>query len=30
MLRQFSDAIDYRRSEDRNRLTITVNWTEAA
>ena len=30
MLRHFSDAIEYGRSEGRNRLMITVNWTEAA
>jgi len=29
MLRQFSDAIDYGREDGRNRLRITVNWTEA-
>jgi anti-sigma regulatory factor (Ser/Thr protein kinase) len=28
MLHQFSDAIDYARSEGRNELRITVNWTE--
>ena len=29
MLRHFADALDYGRSDGRNRLTITVNWTEA-
>ena len=30
MIRKFSDDLGYRRSEDRNHLTITVSWTEAA
>lgn len=29
MLRHFADALDYSRSDGRNRLTITVSWTEA-
>ncbi|HSV19694.1 MAG TPA: ATP-binding protein [Casimicrobiaceae bacterium] len=29
MLRHFADALEYDRSDGRNRLTITVNWTEA-
>lgn len=30
MIRNFSDDLSYRRGEDRNHLTITVSWTEAA
>ena len=29
MLRHFADSIEYDRSDGRNRLTITVIWTEA-
>jgi serine/threonine-protein kinase RsbW len=29
MLRHFADALEYASSDGRNRLTITVNWTEA-
>jgi anti-sigma regulatory factor (Ser/Thr protein kinase) len=28
MLRHFADALEYGRSDGRNRLTITVNWNE--
>ena len=30
MLRSFSDALDYRRENDRNALTFTVRWTPSA
>jgi len=29
MLRHFADALEYGQSDGRNRLTITVSWTEA-
>jgi anti-sigma regulatory factor (Ser/Thr protein kinase) len=30
MLRHFADVLEYDRSDGRNRLTITVSWTEAS